>query len=310
MKKTVLVTGGAGYIGSHVVNVLLKDDCKVEVVDSFRESTNNMIKHELVTYHKVDIRNIKELLVIFKNTKPDIVFHFAALASVPDSVERPADYYSTNIIGGFNLLECMREVGCTKIIFSSSASTYGEPQSEIITEDHQQIPTNPYGYTKLVFENMLKDYHKAYNLSSISLRYFCASGADYMSGLGEYHLPETHVIPSIIETILGIREQFFVFGGDYPTLDGTGIRDYIHVNDLADAHVQALKKIFENKPFCLFYNLGINKGFSVKELILAAEDVSGTKLKYSIKPRREGDPSRLIADSTKAQQELDWKPHI
>lgn len=210
--ETIVVTGGAGYIGSHTVSALLDLGYQVHVIDNFRESRNNIIKHAHVTYHEVDICNKAALEEVFSLVRPDVVFHFAALASVPDSMSNPSAYYETNVVGGLNLLECMRKQGSSKIIFSSSASTYGEPQTEIITEDHPQEPTNTYGYTKLVFEHMLKDYHRAYGLSSISLRYFCASGCDVVKSLGEYHTPETHVIPSIIETILGKRETFFVYG--------------------------------------------------------------------------------------------------
>lgn len=304
----ILVTGGAGYIGSHAVNLLLKAGNTVIVVDNFRESRNNIITNPLVSYHEVDIRNKEQLRDVFVKTTPDVVFHFAALASVPDSMARPFEYYDTNVIGGINLLECMRETGVSRIVFSSSASTYGEPQHEVITEDHRQVPTNSYGYTKLVFENLLKDYNRAYNFSSISLRYFCASGCDYEAGIGEYHTPETHVIPCLIETVLGRREKFYVYGNDFQTPDGTGVRDYIHVNDLAEAHLCAMRKIVEGDPICKQYNLGINKGFSVLELINITELVTGQKVQFEVKDRRPGDPSRLIADSTKAQTELSWSP--
>lgn len=308
-KIIVLVVGGAGYIGSHTVNKLLQSGHSVHVVDNFRESKNNIISHENVVYHDVDIRNKEHLESVFTISKPSVVFHFAALASVPDSMVRPFEYYDTNLGGGLNLLECMRKSNVTKIVFSSSASTYGEPLTEVIDEDHPKNPTNTYGYTKLVFENILKDYGRAYDFSSVSLRYFCASGCDLESGLGEYHTPETHAIPSIIETLLGKREEFHIYGNDFPTLDGTGVRDYIHVNDLADAHISAMKKITEEgKGFCAQYNLGINKGFSVMELINVAEKISGKNLNFSFKPRRLGDPSRLIANSDKAQKELNWKP--
>jgi UDP-glucose 4-epimerase len=309
LKKNILVIGGAGYIGSHVVNLLLEKGYFVHVVDCFRESRSNVIAHVNLRYHEVDIRNKQDLSLIFKEISLDMVLHFAALASVPDSMSRPFEYYETNVIGGLNILECMRENGVKKIVFSSSASTYGEPQNEVITETHQQVPTNTYGYTKLIFENILKDYSRAYGFSSISLRYFCAAGCDYDSGIGEYHTPETHVIPSIIETLLGRRERFFVYGDDFLTPDGTGVRDYIHVKDLATAHICAVEKINEtDKVFCNQYNLGINKGFSVMELIKVAEEVSGKKLNFEIRGRREGDPSRLIADATKAQKELKWTP--
>lgn len=304
----ILITGGAGYIGSHVVK-LLRDNSEnyIHVVDNFSQSRRNILTDNRITYHEVDIRNKESLNEAFTSAKPDIVFHFAALASVPDSVANPSSYYDNNVLGTLNLIECMREHGTNKIIFSSSAAVYGEPESEEITEDHPKRPTNPYGQTKLIGEEILKDYFRAYGISSISFRYFCAAGADPEKEVGEYHNPQTHVIPSILETITGKREGFYVFGDDFPTVDGTGIRDYIHVMDLAKAHILAIKKL-ETGNICAQYNLGINKGFSVMELIKAAEKVTSTHLPYTIKPRRPGDPARLIANSNKAQEELNWKP--
>jgi len=234
-----------------------------------------------------------------------LVVHYAAVANVPDSVARPAVYYDNNIVGGLNVLEAMREVGCKKIIFSSTAAVYGESDS-LIDEDYPKNPTNPYGYSKLVFEQILKDYYKAYGISSVSFRYFCATGCDEGGKIGCYHDPETQVIPNICKTLLGKQKIFNVWGADFPTPDGSGVRDYIHVNDLADAHILAIKKLEENGVFC--YNLGINKGFSVFELIKESEKVSGKKLNYQISPRRAGDPASLVASSAKAQRELGWKP--
>ncbi len=308
-KISVLVTGGAGYIGAHVVNLLRKSgEYKIEVVDNFCETRKNVISDNLISYHEVDIRDKQGLLEVFKKTKPDIVFHLAALTSVPGSMSEPGEYYDNNIAGGLNVLECMRAVGTSKIVFSSSAAVYGEPQSEVIDETHTNIPTSTYGYTKLAFENILKDYNRAYGLSSISLRYFCAAGCDVESGLGELHKNETHVIPCIVETLLGKRKEFFVYGKNFSTEDGTGVRDYIHVSDLAYGHICAMSKMFSIENICEQYNLGINKGFSVLELIKKAEEVSGKKLNFSFKESRPGDPSKLIADSTKAQRELGWSP--
>ena len=307
-KNKILVTGGAGYIGSHVVNELLKNGFEVDVVDIFLESKENIIKNKLVKYHNIDIRNKNKLNIFFKKSKPDIVMHFAALSKVPESTKKVYEYYETNIIGGINILECMRENKVNKIVFSSSASVYGEPKKKTIDESHPKNPTSPYGNTKLIFEMILGDYYEAYGISSISLRYFCAAGADFLSGLGEYHNPETHVIPSIIETILGRRKEFFVYGDNYKTKDGTGVRDYIHVLDLSNAHICAMKKIFEKENIYENYNLGINKGFSVMELIKTTEKISGKKLDFKIKERRPGDPSKLIAISKKAQKNLNWKP--
>ena len=285
-----------------------KKNYKIIVVDNFRESRKNIIKHKNIIYSKTDIRDTEALLRVFKKYKPNLVVHYAALASVPGSIAVPEEYYETNIIGGLNILSAMLETGVKNIVFSSSASVYGEPISEVIGEDHPKDPTNPYGRTKLMFEEILKDYHRAYGINSVSFRYFCASGCDESGKIGEYHTPESHVIPAIIETLLGKREKFFVTGNDFKTKDGTGIRDYIHVNDLASAHLLAVKKLLSEKQLCERFNLGINKGFSVLELIAAAEKVSGKKLTYEIKERRPGDPSKLIADATKAQEFFGWKP--
>lgn len=304
----ILITGGAGYIGAHVVKLLRDEsDSRIHVIDNFSQSRRNILKSDRITYHEVDIRDKESLDKVFSASKPDVVFHFAALASVPDSVINPLSYYDNNVIGTLNLLECMKSYGTRKIIFSSSAAVYGEPESEEITEDHPKRPTNPYGKTKLIGEEILKDYFHAYGISSVSFRYFCAAGIDPEKEVGEYHNPQTHVIPSILETIAGKREGFSIFGDNFPTSDGTGVRDYIHVMDLARAHILAIHKLTE-ADICVQYNLGINKGFSVMELIKASEKVTGMSLPYTVKERRPGDPAKLIANSDKAQKELNWQP--
>jgi UDP-glucose 4-epimerase len=278
------------------------------VVDNFRESRKNVIKHQNIVYSKTDIRDAGALLKVFKKYKPDLVVHYAALASVPFSVEMPEEYYETNILGGLNLLSAMKATGVKNIVFSSSSSVYGEAESDVIAEEHPKNPTNPYGRTKLMFEEILKDYHRAYGINSISFRYFCAAGCDESGKIGEYHAPESHVIPGIIETLLRKREKFYVTGSDFKTKDGTGIRDFIHVNDLAEAHLLGAKMLLSGKPICDRFNLGINKGFSVLELVTAAEKVTGVKLNYELKERRPGDPSKLVADARKAQEFFDWHP--
>lgn len=307
----VLVTGGAGYIGAHIVRELLdgKPDVTVVVVDSFREGKNNIISDERVQYEDVDIRNHSGLRNVFERHVPTAVVHCAALASVPDSMNRPAEYYETNIIGGYNLLECMREYGVRYMVFSSSASVYGEPQTERIAEDHPKNPTNPYGYTKLVFERMLDDYRRAHNISSVSFRYFCAAGCRDDVGLGEYHSPETHVIPQIVLTALGKQKEFSIFGDDFPTPDGTGVRDFVHVSDIASAHILAidfLVKTFDS--VAMTFNLGTKDGYSVRELIRVAEEVASTTINAVVKSRRPGDPSALIAESNCAREVLGWEP--
>jgi UDP-glucose 4-epimerase len=305
----IAITGGAGYIGSHVVKMLRDEtDHDIHVVDNFSQTRENILIHPRITYHEVDIRNKSELQKIFQSQSFDTVMHFAALASVPNSVKNPADYYENNVVGTFNLLECMRETGVTRIIFSSSAAVYGEPLTEEIDESHPTNPKNPYGMTKLMGEHMLKDYFQAYGISSISFRYFCAAGADEDQEVGEYHTPETHVIPVLIQTTLGQRNFFSVYGTDYPTPDGSGVRDYIHVNDLARAHILALNLMIRQEDICERFNLGINKGFSVLELIQTFEEISGRKITYRVAERRLGDPARLIARADKAMNALSWKP--
>jgi UDP-glucose 4-epimerase len=306
MKKSILVTGGAGYIGSHFVNKV-KDLYNVIIVDNFRESRKNIINHPNLTYLEIDIRDKDKLSEAFKKQTIETVVHYAGLADVPDSIKKPWEYYETNTIGGLNLLNCLVENKVKKIVFSSSASVYGEPLSEFVTENHPLKPTNPYGFSKLAFERYLYDYHQAFGINSISFRYFCAAGCDESLTIGENHTPEKHIIPSLIETILGKREKFFIYGTDYPTPDGTGIRDYIHVNDLASAHLLALEKLVQSADLCESFNLGSHNGFSVKEMIKVTEKIAGQKLNYETKARRPGDPSKLVADSTKAQKELNWK---
>ena len=275
----ILVTGGAGYIGSHFINKLRVDkNVNVIVVDSFLQGRSNIIDSENIRYFELNLINKSDLKNIFENNHIDMVAHFAALASVPDSISKPIEYYSNNIIGGLNLVDLMVEHKVDKIIFSSSASVYGEPIMERIEEDHPKNPTNPYGYTKAVFEKVLRDYYLAYGLKSVSFRYFCAAGCDESGLIGEYHNPETHVIPMIIKTALGERVEFNIYGNDYPTPDGTGIRDYIHVNDIAGAHLLALDKLINGADLCESFNLGINQGFSVLELIKATEKISGKKI--------------------------------
>lgn len=306
--KNILVTGGAGYIGTHFVNKLNQSKkFNIYIIDNFQQGKNNIIKDKNINYFNIDLKDKNKLNKFFNNKKIDLVVHFAALASVPDSVKNPADYYENNVIGGLNLLQAMKKNKVNKIIFSSSAAVYGEPKTSIIKENHPKLPTNPYGYTKLIFENFLSDYYKAYDLNSISFRYFCAAGADKSKTIGEYHKPETHIIPVLIETALGLRKKFFVYGNNYPTKDGTGVRDYIHVNDLAEAHILAIKKL-NSKKICEFYNLGINKGYSVMELIKTTEKITGKKINYEIVDRRPGDPSQLIADSSLAYKKLGWRP--
>ena len=242
-----------------------------------------------------------------KENNIDAVIDFAAFSLVGESVNEPFKYYENNVYGTLKLLEAMERAGVKKIVFSSTAATYGEPENDIIVESDKTIPTNPYGETKLTVEKMLKWADNAYGIKFVALRYFNAAGAHISGKIGEDHSPETHLIPIILQTALGQREKMFIFGDDYDTPDGTCVRDYIHVTDLADAHIKALEKLFKTNESGI-YNLGNGKGFSVKEVIEKAKKVTGKDFKVEIEARRNGDPSTLIASSEKAIKELGWKP--
>lgn len=300
----VLVTGGAGFVGSHAVKKLIQKEYNPIVIDNLSNGHMDAVLSEI--FYEADLKDIASIRKIFNDISIDAVMHFAAVANVPDSVIDPHDYYTNNIQGGLNLLQVMREYGCDKMIFSSSASVYGEPETDVIKENHPKHPTNPYGHTKLVFEEILEWYHSAYNLSSISFRYFCAAGSDPDGEIGERHNEETHVIPVAILAALGRRSEFCVFGDDYPTRDGTGVRDFIHVMDLVEAHILGLEKLEFN--ICKQFNLGIGKGFSVREIIKTVKKARGVDFPVTVKERRPGDPSMLIADPSAAKQFLKWEP--
>jgi UDP-glucose 4-epimerase len=300
----VLVTGGAGFIGSHAVKKLMQREHNPIVIDNLFNGHRDAVLSEI--FYEADLRDIDDIRKIFEEHSIDAVMHFAAVANVPDSVRDPHDYYTNNIQGGLNLLQVMKEYDCNKMIFSSSASVYGEPETDVIKEDHQKHPTNPYGHTKLVFEDILKWYGNAYNLSSISFRYFCAAGSDPDGEIGERHKDETHVIPVAIFTAIGKRPEFCIYGDDYPTKDGTGVRDFIHVMDLVEAHILGLEKL--ERSVCKQFNLGIGKGFSVREIIKTVSTITGNDFPVTVKGRRPGDPSMLIADPTAAKNFLGWEP--
>lgn len=300
----LLVTWGAWYIWSHTVKLLLEQWFNPIIFDSLENWFKEFVLSE--KFYKGDIRNKEDLERVFSSEKIDAVIHFAAYASVPDSVINPDKYYENNLLWGLNLLNAMHKFWVKKIIFSSSASVYWEPIAEIIKEDHPKQPINPYWHTKLLFEEILKRYNKAYDISSISFRYFCAAWASKDWRVWELHDPETHVIPVAILAALWKREKFMIFGDDYPTPDGTWIRDFIHVEDLAQAHILGLNYLDQN--ICKQFNLWIGKWFSVKEVVEAVRKVSWKDFKVEIWPRRLWDPSVLIADSQTAQSFLQWKP--
>jgi len=301
----ILVTGGAGYIGSHTVKALLLEGRDVVVFDSLELGHRDaVLGGELVEGNLLDKDAVD---AVFNKYPIDAVVHFAAYASVGDSMVSPDKYFTNNIEGGLNLVNAMREHGVGRIIFSSSAATYGEPMGVPIDESHPQNPTNPYGETKLMFEKILKWYDVAYGIKSVSLRYFNAAGADPEGKIGEDHTPEGHLIPIILQTLLGQRENVKVFGCDWDTPDGTCVRDYIHVTDLADAHLRALAAL-ERGAETGAYNLGNGDGQSVKQMIDAAEEVTGKKVPWMAAPRRPGDPAKLVASSKKLKNELGWQP--
>lgn len=302
----VLVCGGAGYIGSHTVYELIERGHSVVVVDSLIKGHKAAV-HNDAKFYLGDIRDEEFMDKVFKENNIDAVIDFAAFSLVGESVNEPFKYYENNVYGTLKLLEAMERAGVKKIVFSSTAATYGEPENDIIVESDKTNPTNPYGETKLTVEKMLKWADNAYGIKFVALRYFNAAGAHISGKIGEDHSPETHLIPIILQTALGQREKMFIFGDDYDTPDGTCVRDYIHVTDLADAHIKALEKLFRTNESGI-YNLGNGKGFSVKEVIEKAKKITGKDFKVEIEARRSGDPSTLIASSEKAIKELGWQP--
>ncbi|MDW8305327.1 MAG: UDP-glucose 4-epimerase GalE [Acidobacteriota bacterium] len=301
----VLVTGGAGYIGSVLTEKLLKNGFSVVVYDNLSTGSLDNLSEGVEFFHG-DILDRQKLREIFLRHKFEAVFHLASCSIVSESVENPLKYYRNNLVGGINLLEAMMESGVEKIIFSSSAAVYGEPQMLPIDENHPTNPINAYGKAKLAFEKVLEDFQKAYGLKFVSLRYFNAAGASELHG--ENHHPETHLIPLVLQVALGKRESIEVFGGDYPTRDGTCVRDYIHVLDLVEAHVKALDSLCTRRKSEV-YNLGCGgEGFTVLEVINTASKVTGKEIKTVFRPRRVGDPAVLIASSKKIENDLKWCP--
>ncbi len=300
----VLVCGGAGYIGSHTVYELIERGHSVVVVDSLIKGHKAAV-HNDAKFYLGDIRDEEFMDKVFKENNIDAVIDFAAFSLVGESVNEPFKYYENNVYGTLKLLEAMERAGVKKIVFSSTAATYGEPENDIIVESDKTIPTNPYGETKLTVEKMLKWADNAYGIKFVALRYFNAAGAHISGKIGEDHSPETHLIPIILQTALGQREKMFIFGDDYDTPDGTGVRDYIHVVDLAKGHVAALKKNLASKGVAV-YNLGTGHGYSVLDLVKAFEEVNHVSVPYIIKDRRAGDIATCYADASKAKEELGW----
>ncbi len=306
MKKQILVVGGAGYVGSHTVIKLLEKGYEPIILDNLSTGHKESITGGL--FYECDLANIAHVRDIFKKHNIEAVMHFGANCYVGESVVNPHKYFKNNVSNTINLLEVMLEAGIKKFVFSSSAATYGNPVKIPIDEAHPQVPCNPYGLSKLFIEQIVSTYERAYGIKHIYLRYFNAAGADPEGRIGEDHYPETHIIPLLILTALGIKKQFTVFGNDYETSDGTCIRDYVHVMDIADAHVKALE-FMDTEKRSEEFNLGSSMGYSVNEIISKVEQVSGKKIPVEYTERREGDPAILIAGCKKAREILGWRPH-
>ena len=301
----VAVTGGAGYIGSVVAEVLLRDRHDVLVLDNLSKGHRDAVP-ESAGFTQLDLIDGAAVAAALRQFKCEAVIHMAADSLVGESVVQPAKYYRNNLITGLSLLTAMRDTGVTRLVFSSTAAVYGEPVKQPIDEDDPTCPTNPYGETKLAFERALRWYASAYGLSSISLRYFNAAGATARNG--ERHSPETHLIPLVLQAAAGLLPSVSVFGTDYPTRDGTCVRDYIHVEDLADAHVLSLAAT-ATRGICRAYNLGCGgDGYSVREVIDAAADITARPIPVAVGPRRVGDPAVLVASSDRISHDLGWRP--
>ena len=304
MPQSVLVTGGAGYIGSHACKILAKAGHQPIVFDNLSRGHREAVRWGPLV--EGDLADRERLVRAMQTHRVSAVMHFAAFAYVGESVGDPALYYRNNLAGTLSLLEAMRQAGVDKIVFSSTCATYGLPDVNPIRETAPQLPVNPYGETKLAIERALRWYGEAYRIRSVSLRYFNAAGADSDGEIGECHKPETHLIPLVLQAALGQRSHVEIYGVDYPTADGTAIRDYIHVEDLADAHLRALEYLCAGCESAAL-NLGVGRGHSVREVITAAEAVSGRAVPWRNAARRAGDPPILVADPSLAAERLGWR---
>lgn len=304
---TIMITGGAGYIGSHTVRYFVEQNEDVVVVDNLQNGHKQSVNIE--HFYQIDLRDKNALNNVFKNHNIESVIHFAANSLVEESMEKPYEYYHNNVYGMMCLLDVMKSNNVNIIVFSSTAATYGEPKNIPILEDNETHPTNTYGETKLAMEKMMQWFDQGYGIKYVSLRYFNAAGAHESGNIGEDHHPETHLIPLILQVPLGQRDKIYMFGDDYPTEDGTCIRDYIHVMDLAAAHYQALEYLRKDNPSEVF-NLGNGNGYSVKEVIDMARQVTKHSIPAEVKGRRSGDPAVLIASLEKAKDILGWKPQF
>jgi UDP-glucose 4-epimerase len=302
----VLVAGGAGYIGSHTVKRLKAAGHNPIIYDNLSRGHKSVVEILQVPSVVADLNDRASLTETLRTHKIDTVMHFAAYAYVGESVHQPLMYYQNNVATTINVLECMKAVGVERFVFSSTCAVYGDPDKIPITEDEKKAPVSPYGRSKLMVEQILTDYAASEpKFKFAALRYFNASGCAMDGSLGEDHDPETHLIPVVLQAILGLRPELVVFGTDYPTKDGTNVRDYIHVDDLADAHIAAMEKLQDGKP--IFCNLGTGNGFSVKEIIATAEQVTGKQVPVKYGPRRAGDAIALYADPSRAKSLLGWE---
>jgi len=301
----ILVTGGAGYIGAHTCKLLAARGRTPVCYDNLVYGHRYAVQWGPL--EEGDLLDRSRLDEVLERHRPEAVVHFAAFTYVGESVENPGKYYRNNVVGTLNLLEAMRDRQIRRIVFSSTCATYGEPEQIPITEDHPQSPINPYGASKWMIERMLSDFEAAHGMKSAALRYFNAAGADPDAEIGEDHDPETHLIPLVLDVALGRRKEISIFGDDYDTPDGTCIRDYIHVTDLAEAHLRALDHL-EKEGESLRLNLGNGQGYSVREVIEVAERVTGRSIRTRVTERRPGDPPRLVGDASRARETLGWKP--
>lgn len=309
----ILVTGGAGYIGSHMALKLLENNEKVVVFDNFStghiETIETLMKEgkDNFEFFEGDLLNLNDLNALFKGRNIEAVIHFAAFSLVEESTKNPAKYYKNNVTGSINLLDAMHKYNVNKIVFSSTAATYGEPEEIPIKETSLQNPVNPYGNSKLTVEKIMDDYDRAYGIKSVRLRYFNVAGADSKCRIGENHNPETHLIPNILKSTFNNKKTFKIFGDNYNTKDGTCVRDYINVEDLINAHLLALKYLLAGGKTD-FFNLGTNEGNSVKEIFDLCTKVTNKEIPFEIAQKRAGDPAVLIADNKKAKEILGWNP--
>ncbi len=307
----ILITGGAGYIGSHTAVKFLNAGYDLVIFDNLEtghiETIEELKKIGNVEFVKGDLKNIGDIEKVFESYKIDAVVHFAAYSLVGESVKNPAKYYRNNVFGTLNLLDTMLKHKVSYIVFSSTCAIYGEPEYVPLDEKHPKNPINSYGQSKLMVENIMQDYDKAYGLKSVKLRYFNVVGADEKERIGEWHDPESHLVPNILKSVFNKGETFKIFGEDYPTPDGTCIRDYVNINDLADAHLLAYEFLQYNDKSEVF-NLGTENGNSVREVFSICEKVLDLKIDVDVVERREGDPATLFADSRKAKNTLRWNP--